>query len=144
MKMRSKWSNVSKTCVRENSDQLRYTITVTTVTDVTQLVIMLVGLLRSCKGNQHGLLSYLYIQVGGVVFRVSPLTMATGLGLGMARHRDDRGDSICGGFDSRLRFLRWIISDNFYYSNPLYQVFVYLNLNGENGYISDLNLLIQS
>ena len=42
-----------------------------------------------------------------------------GLGLDMAYRRDDRGDSICGVFDCRLRILGWIVSDNFYYSNSL-------------------------
>ena len=48
-------------------------MTVTTVTDVAQLIIMLIGLLRSLPKNHRGLLRYVCIQVGGVVtvvFRV--------------------------------------------------------------------------
>jgi hypothetical protein len=74
MKLRSKWSNVSRTCTREHTLEGRYNITVTTVTDITQLIIMLIGLLRSHR-EKRGLLRYLYIQVGGVVFRVPLLTM---------------------------------------------------------------------
>ena len=72
--MRSKWSNVSKACALENTSLLRYSITVTTVTDVSQLIIMLIGLLRSRQKTQRGLLRYVCIQVGGVVFRVSLMT----------------------------------------------------------------------
>jgi hypothetical protein len=50
-------------------------MTVTTVTDVAQLIIMSIGLLRSLPKNHRGLLRYVCIQVGGVVFRVSLLTM---------------------------------------------------------------------
>jgi hypothetical protein len=103
MKLRSKWSNVSKACIPENTTLMRYNITVTTVTDVAQLIIMLIGLLRTRQKRQRGLLRYMCIQVGGVVFRVSPLTMAIELGLDVAHCCDDRGDSICGGFDFRLR-----------------------------------------
>ena len=41
----------------------------TTVTDVAQLIIMLIGLLR-IRREKCGFYRYLYIQVGGVVFRV--------------------------------------------------------------------------
>ena len=41
----------------------------TTVTDVAQLIIMLIGLLR-IRREKRGFYRYLYIQVGGVVFRV--------------------------------------------------------------------------
>jgi hypothetical protein len=75
MKFRSKWSNDLKRCILENSYQGRYNITVTMVTDIAQLIIMLIGLLRS-RQEKHGFHRYLYIQVGGVVFRVPLLTIS--------------------------------------------------------------------
>ena len=48
---------------------MRYNIIMTTVTDVAQLIIMLIGLLR-IRREKRGFYRYLYIQVGGVVFRV--------------------------------------------------------------------------
>ena len=48
---------------------MRYNIIMTTVTDVAQLIIMLIGLLR-IRREKCGFYRYLYIQVGGVVFRV--------------------------------------------------------------------------
>ena len=68
-------------------------------TDVAQLIIMLIGLLRS-RREKRGFLRYLYIQVGGVVFCVLLLTMSSAkikLGLYMARCRDVSGDPIRGG-----------------------------------------------
>ncbi|KAH9990371.1 hypothetical protein BJV77DRAFT_623046 [Russula vinacea] len=59
--IRCKWSNVSKTCILENSFQGRYNIPVTMATDVAQLIIMLIGLLRS-RREKRGFLRYLYIQ----------------------------------------------------------------------------------
>ncbi|KAF8487176.1 hypothetical protein DFH94DRAFT_841551, partial [Russula ochroleuca] len=50
---RSKWSNDLKRCILENSYQGRYNITVTMVTDIAQLIIMLIGLLRS-RQEKHG------------------------------------------------------------------------------------------
>ncbi|KAH9990347.1 hypothetical protein BJV77DRAFT_621876 [Russula vinacea] len=60
--LRSKWSNVSNACTLENPILLRYNMTVTTVTDVAQLIIMLIGLLRSLPKNHRGLLRYVCIQ----------------------------------------------------------------------------------
>ena len=74
MKARAKWSNVARTCISDNTSQIRYNITVTAVTDVAQLFIMWIGLLR-CRREKRGLLRYLYIQVGGVVFPVPLLAM---------------------------------------------------------------------
>jgi hypothetical protein len=99
MKFRSKWSSVSKTCTLENSFQGRYNIPVTMATDVVQLIIMLIGLLRP-RREKSGFLRYLYIQVGGVVFCVLRLTMSLAdieLGLYMACRRDVGGDPIRGG-----------------------------------------------
>lgn len=53
---------------------MRYNIIVTTVTDVAQLIIMLIGLLR-IRREKRGLYRYLYIQVGEMVLRVPLLTM---------------------------------------------------------------------
>ena len=71
MKLHSEWSNVLKHCILEDTYHGRYNVTVTTVTDVAQLIIMLIGLLRS-RREKRGFLHYLYIQVGRVpvVFRV--------------------------------------------------------------------------
>jgi hypothetical protein len=61
-----------------NTSQTRRKITVTAVTDLAQLIIMLIGLLRSpSRREKRGFLRYVYIQVGGMVFRVPLLTMAT-------------------------------------------------------------------
>ena len=73
MKLRSEWSNVLKHCTLEDTYYGRYNITVTAVTDVAQLIIMLIGLLRS-RREKRGFLQYLYIQVRWVVSRV-PVTM---------------------------------------------------------------------
>lgn len=53
---------------------MRYNIIVTTVTDVAQLITMLIGLLR-IRREKRGLYRYLYIQVGDMVFRVPLWTM---------------------------------------------------------------------
>lgn len=53
---------------------MRYNIIVTTVIDVAQLIIMLIGLLR-IRREKRGFYRYLYIQVGGVEFRVPLWTM---------------------------------------------------------------------
>jgi hypothetical protein len=101
MKLRSKWSNVFRTCILENNLQARYSITVTTVADITQLIIMLIGLLSS-RREKCGLLRYLCLQVGGVEFRVLLLTMTMlteiGPGLDMACRRDVSGDPMRGRF----------------------------------------------
>jgi hypothetical protein len=73
MKESSTWSSLANKCVLDNFSQTRYNITITAVTDVTQLAIIMAGLLRS-RQEKHGLLRYLYIQVG-VVFYVLLLTM---------------------------------------------------------------------
>jgi len=61
---------------------MRYNITVSLATDLRQLIIMLIGLLRSRREwaeEAGGFIRYLYMQVGGVdrvVIRVPrPLTM---------------------------------------------------------------------
>lgn len=74
MKFRSDWSNASRTCIQENTSEMRYNIIVTTVIDVAQLIIMLIGLLR-IRREKRGFYRYLYIQVGGVEFRVPLWTM---------------------------------------------------------------------
>jgi hypothetical protein len=74
MKMRSKWSNDLRRCITTSAIQGRYNITVTTVTDIAQLIIMLIGLVRS-RREKAGFLRYLWLQVGGVVFRVPLFTM---------------------------------------------------------------------
>lgn len=77
---------------------MRYNITVTTATDIAQLTIMLIGLLR-CRQEKRGFLGYLYIQVGGVAVPC-PATddghAGIGPGLGMACRRDFSGDSMRG------------------------------------------------
>jgi len=74
MKARATWLNVARKCIPDNISQIRYNITVTAVTDVVQLFIMWIGLLHS-RREKRGFLRYLYIQVGGVVFRVPLLAM---------------------------------------------------------------------
>ena len=58
---------------------MRYNITVSLATDLRQLIIMLIGLLRSRREwaeEAGGFIRYLYVQVGRVVIRVPrPLTM---------------------------------------------------------------------
>jgi hypothetical protein len=68
MKARSEWSSIVKECILENTAEIRRNFIVTAVTDVAQLIIMLIGLLRS-RREKRGFLRYLYVQVG-VVFRV--------------------------------------------------------------------------
>jgi hypothetical protein len=78
MKARSEWLNIVGRCILENNFQIRRNITVTGVTDLAQLIIMLIGLLRSPSHREkRGFLRYVYIQVGGAVFRVPLLTMTT-------------------------------------------------------------------
>jgi len=69
MKGRAKWSNELRTCVTTNSDDGRYNVTVTSATDIAQLIIMLIGLLRT-RREKIGLLGHLYVQVSGVVYCV--------------------------------------------------------------------------
>ena len=66
MKGRAKWSNELKACVKTNDDDGRLNVTVTAATDIAQLIIMLIGLLRT-RRERHGLLGHLYVQVSGVV-----------------------------------------------------------------------------
>jgi len=104
MKGRSKWLNGSRTCAISDTDKGRYNITVTTATDIAQLIIMLIGLWRTCR-ERHGLIGHLYVQVSVVVFCVPLLTMTIceiGLGLGVACRRDDSRDSIRGRLYSWL------------------------------------------
>jgi hypothetical protein len=75
--LRSKWSNISRSCTLENKFQWRYNVTATTVTDIAQLIIMFVGLWRS-RREKRGFIHYLYIQVSGMAaFRVPPLWTMT-------------------------------------------------------------------
>jgi len=100
MKGRSKWSNELRACVITNEDDGRYNVTVTPATDIAQLIIMLIGLLRT-RREKDGLLGHLYVQVSGVVYCVPLLTMTIyeiGLGLGVACRRDDSRDSNRGRF----------------------------------------------
>jgi hypothetical protein len=64
-KAHAQWSDLSRTCILDDSS-FRYNINATTVTDVAQLMIVLIGLLRS-RREKRGFLRYLYIQVS-VVF----------------------------------------------------------------------------
>ncbi len=100
MELRSKWSNDSGTCVSPNNgDDGVSGVAVATVNDISQLVIMLIGLLRLHR-KRRGLIGYLYVQVG--VLCCAPLLALTmfeiGLGLGVACRRDDRRDSDHGRF----------------------------------------------
>jgi len=61
-KVRSIWSPASGSCVLENTFQSRDNITVTVATDLAQLIIMVVGLLRSPRAK--GIARHLYNQVG--------------------------------------------------------------------------------
>jgi hypothetical protein len=59
--VRSAWSASARGCALENTFQSRDNITVTVATDIAQLVLMLVGLLRS-RQTKYGLFSHLYVQ----------------------------------------------------------------------------------
>lgn len=98
--MRAEWSSISRNCALGNFTRGRYNIVATTVNDVAQLVIMLIGLLRT-RREKHGFLRYLYIQVGGVVFRFLAIDKdhaEIGLGPDMACCRDDSRDPVRGKF----------------------------------------------
>lgn len=69
MKIRGKWSDELNTCALSNTDAGRYTAIVVTVTDVIQLIIMLVGLMRNRRGRSN-FIRHLYTQVSGVVYCV--------------------------------------------------------------------------
>ncbi|KAN0118261.1 hypothetical protein V8E52_005522 [Russula decolorans] len=58
---RAKWSNELRACAITNDDDGRYTVTVTLATDIGQLIIMLIGLLRTPRAR-NGLLGHLYVQ----------------------------------------------------------------------------------
>ena len=99
MKIRGKWSDESNSCALSNTDAGRYTVIVVTVTDVVQLIIMLVGLMRN-RRETSGLLRHLYVQVSGTVYCLV-LTMTIyeiGLGLGVACRCNDIRGSIPGRF----------------------------------------------
>jgi len=66
--VRSTWSTAESTCLLENTYQSRDNITVTVATDITLLILMLVGLLHSRQRN-FGIVRYLWVQVGGAMFR---------------------------------------------------------------------------
>jgi len=66
--VRSTWSTEVSTCLLENTYQSRDNITVTVSTDITLLILMLVGLLHSRQSN-FGIVRYLWVQVGGATFR---------------------------------------------------------------------------
>ncbi|KAI9461944.1 hypothetical protein BJY52DRAFT_1185290 [Lactarius psammicola] len=66
--VRSSWSPVARGCVLENTFKSRDNITVTVATDVAQLVIMLVGLLRS-RQTKYGMFRHLYVQ--GLIWLVA-------------------------------------------------------------------------
>ena len=97
MKIRSKWSNVSRACTTPSSNAEQYNLIALAATDIAQLVIMSIGLLRT-RRERRGLLRYLYIQVGGLVFFIPLLRMTVleiGLGLDVACRGDDDRDSNC-------------------------------------------------
>ncbi|KAI0299052.1 hypothetical protein B0F90DRAFT_1818371 [Multifurca ochricompacta] len=58
---RSAWSEASGGCLLENTFQSRDNITVTVGTDFAQLILMLVGLLRS-RQTKYGMFRHLYMQ----------------------------------------------------------------------------------
>lgn len=100
MKGRAKWSDELRACVIANDDDGRYSVLVTSVTDIAQLIIMLIGVLRTPR-TRNSLLGHLYVQVSGAVYCVPRLTMTIYeivLGLGVACRRDDSRDSNRGRF----------------------------------------------
>ena len=100
-KGRSKWSTESKSCVITSNDAGRYNVTATAVTDISQLIIMLIGLVRTPR-ERNSFVGHLYVQVSGAVYSVPLLSMTIyeiGLGLAVAcRRRDSRNPN-------RSRFL---------------------------------------
>ena len=58
------WSPSAGSCDLENTFHSRDNITVTVATDIAQLILMLVGLLRFRETN-HGIFKHLYVQVRG-------------------------------------------------------------------------------
>lgn len=105
MKVRSIWSTASGSCVPENSQntfQSRDNIIVTVSTDLAQLIIMLVGLLRFPR-RKGSIARHLYNQVGRADVP-SPVIesdhLEIGLGLDMACRCNGSGDSQCGRFSS--------------------------------------------
>lgn len=59
--VRSSWSPELHGCALENTFQSRDNITVTVATDFAQLIIMLIGLLRS-RQTKYGIFKHLYVQ----------------------------------------------------------------------------------
>lgn len=95
-KVRSAWSASARGCALENTFQSRDNITVTVVTDIAQLILMLVGLLRS-RQTKHGLFRHLYMQVRrGHVTSFRYRMLKRRLGLDMAISSDHCGSSRCG------------------------------------------------
>ncbi|KAH9031888.1 hypothetical protein EDB85DRAFT_1957770 [Lactarius pseudohatsudake] len=66
--IRSTWSPSAHECLLENTFQSRDNITVTVATDFGQLIIMLVGLLRS-RQTKYGMFRHLYVQ--GLIWLVA-------------------------------------------------------------------------
>ncbi|KAH9056444.1 hypothetical protein EDB87DRAFT_1636985 [Lactarius vividus] len=64
----STWSPSARVCLIENTFHSRDNITVTVATDFAQLIIMLVGLLRSRQTN-YGMFRHLYVQ--GLIWLVA-------------------------------------------------------------------------
>lgn len=73
---RAKWSNESRACFSPNDEYGRTSVTVTTITDIAQLIIMLIGLLRTgTRGERQGLLGHLYVQ--GLLWLVAAIIVET-------------------------------------------------------------------
>lgn len=66
--VRATWSPSAHECLLENTFQNRDNITVTVATDFAQLIIMLVGLLRS-RQTKYGMFRHLYVQ--GLIWLVA-------------------------------------------------------------------------
>ncbi|KAN0141959.1 hypothetical protein V8E53_000421 [Lactarius tabidus] len=114
--VRSAWSASARECAIENTFQSRDNITVTVATDVAQLILMLVGLLRS-RQTKHGLFRHLYVQ--GLIW-----LLAATIGEVPAAVGDPSREA-------RLVFVLPI-------SPSPYQIFINLNLN------DPLNMMFQN
>ncbi|KAH9170728.1 hypothetical protein EDB89DRAFT_1250978 [Lactarius sanguifluus] len=68
VRIRSAWSPSAHECLVENTFQNRNNITVTVATDFAQLIIMLVGLMRS-QQTKYGMFRHLYVQ--GLIWLVA-------------------------------------------------------------------------
>ncbi|KAH8978712.1 hypothetical protein EDB92DRAFT_1908333 [Lactarius akahatsu] len=65
---RSPWSPIAGRCILENTVHARDNVAMTVATDIAQLIIMLVGLLRS-RNTKYGMFRHLYVQ--GLIWLVA-------------------------------------------------------------------------